>query len=97
VNLTLPDKAVETGIQDVYDRLSAGKLKVFASCSAWSEEFWLYRRDDRGRVVKKHDRLMDCTRYLVRSGLQRMKAEPQPGEAEDAMSLRRSGALSWMG
>lgn len=93
LNIELPDKAVETGIQDVYDRLSAGKLKVFSSCSAWFEEFRLYRRDEKGRVVKKNDHLLDATRYLCRSGVQRMKIQPAPTDE----SWRRSGvSRSWM-
>jgi len=59
-NLELPDKAVETGIYDVYNRLSEGKLKVFASCQAWFAEFRLYRRDDKHRVVKSNDHLLDA-------------------------------------
>ncbi len=77
-NIELPDKAVEAGIQDVYDRLSAGKLKVFASCTGWFEEFRLYRRDEKGRVVKANDHVLDATRYLVHSCLTRMRTQPVP-------------------
>ena len=66
LNLELPDKAVETGIEAVWARLVDGRLKVFASCEAWFEEYRFYRRDDKGRIVKSNDHLMDSTRYLVR-------------------------------
>ena len=96
LTLDLPDKAVETGIQSVYDRLSAGKLKVFASCTAWFEEFRIYRRDDKGKVVKQHDHVLDATRYLCRSGLQRMRVEPVKSVADPYVyDIGRSG-LSWM-
>lgn len=75
LDMELPDKGVESGIQRVYERLSAGKLKVFATCGAWFEEYRLYRRDEKGKVVKANDHLMDATRYLVVSGLEREKLQ----------------------
>ena len=61
--------AREAGIYAVWQRLSAGKLKVFKSLSNWLSEFRLYRRDDKGHIVKENDHIMDATRYLVMSGL----------------------------
>ena len=55
LSLELADKAVEAGIQEVWALLSAGRLKAFASCGAWFEEFRLYRRDENGRIVKQND------------------------------------------
>jgi len=85
ISVDLPDKTVETGIQEVYDRLSAGKIKVFASCAAWFNEYRLYRRDERGRVVKVNDHAMDATRYLVRSGLGLMRVKPAPVDEEPTL------------
>ena len=48
LKLELADKAVEAGIQEVWELLSAGQLKVFRSCGPWFDEFRLYRRDDKG-------------------------------------------------
>ena len=78
LNICLPDKSVEAGIEKVWQMLSGGKLKVFSSCQAWFEEFRLYRRDDRGRIVKLNDHLLDATRYLCMSGLSRMRTKPAP-------------------
>lgn len=64
------DKAVEAGIQKVWQYLSSGKLKVFDTLPNWLGEFRVYRRDGLGRVVKKEDHLMDATRYLLMSGLE---------------------------
>ena len=66
--LTAADNSVEAGIHDVWQRMSSGRIKVFSTMFAWFEEFRLYRRDDKGRVVKVNDHAMDCTRYLIRSG-----------------------------
>lgn len=57
--------AVESGIYKVWMRASTGRLKVFKSCQHWFEEFRIYRRDEKGRIVKVNDHLMDGTRYLV--------------------------------
>jgi hypothetical protein len=104
IDLQLPDKQVETGIQDVYDLMSAGRFKVFASCVAFFEEFRLYRRDEKGKIVKQNDHIMDAVRYLVRSGLNRVKTEPLKLERprrelpvfEEGWG-RTSSRLSWMG
>lgn len=76
LDLVLPDKSVEAGIYRVWSALSSGMLKVFASCGQFFEEYRLYRRDEKGFVVKKDDHLMDATRYLMQSGVQRMKPLP---------------------
>jgi hypothetical protein len=100
LNLFLPDKAVETGIADVWDLMVTGRFKVFASCQAWFDEFRMYRRDSRGRVVKNNDHLMDSTRYMCRSGIARMKRKPpKGGEGDNKVILfdRNAANLGWMG
>jgi phage terminase large subunit-like protein len=94
INIQLPDKSVEAGIQRVWEVLSQGKLKVFQSCQSWFEEFRLYRRDDKGRIVKQNDHLMDATRYAVMSGLQRAKTAPVI--AESPKPQPPSGPQGWM-
>jgi phage terminase large subunit-like protein len=64
LNLELADNGVESGLYTVFQRMSTGRLKVFNTMTAWLAEFRLYRRDDKGHVVKSNDHLMDCTRYL---------------------------------
>jgi len=71
LDLAVANNAVETGLYDVWQRMSTGRLKVFKSLNNWISEFRLYRRDESGKVVKEHDHLMDATRYLVVSGLNR--------------------------
>lgn len=75
LNIVPAINSVETGIYDVWQRLSSGRLKVFRGMKSWLSEFRLYRRDDKGRVVKDNDHLMDATRYLVVSGLSRAATE----------------------
>lgn len=69
LHLTPAENGVEAGLFDVWQRLSTGRLKVFSTCQNWLAEFRLYRRDDKGHIVKTNDHLMDATRYLMVSGL----------------------------
>ena len=77
LNVELPDKrSKEANIQAVFLLLCTGKLKIFASCVKWFEEFRLYRRDENQKVVKENDHLMDATQYGVKSGLPRAITAP---------------------
>ncbi len=69
LNVQPANNAVETGLFDVWERLSLGKMKIFKTCQPWLDEFRVYRRDEKGRIVKENDHLMDATRYLVASGI----------------------------
>jgi phage terminase large subunit-like protein len=71
LDITLANNAVESGLYTVWQTMSAGKLRVFQNLRNWLSEFRLYRRDEKGKVVKDNDHLMDATRYLVVSGLSR--------------------------
>ena len=74
--------AREAGLYNVWQRLSAGKLKVFKSLGNWRSEFRLYRRDEKGAVVKENDHLMDATRYFIVSGLDVACTKPVKQEAQ---------------
>lgn len=88
--LELADNATESGIQAVWDRLSSGRLKVFSSLQNWRNEFRVYRRDEKGRIVKKDDHLMDATRYLIVSGLKISMLPPSRIDRYDTAYLDNS-------
>ena len=69
LTLVPAQNSVESGLFEVHQRLATGRLKVFRSMTSWLAEYRIYRRDERGHIVKKKDHAMDCTRYLVVSGL----------------------------
>lgn len=69
LRLTIARNGVESGLLEVWQRLSTGRIKVFATCTNWLSEYRLYRRDEQGRIVKANDHLMDATRYCIVSGL----------------------------
>lgn len=84
LNVTMADNAVMTGLTKTWDMLSTRQLRVFNTLRNWRNEIRLYRRDDKGNIVKKHDHLMDATRYQVVSG--RAVALPQPADSPSGTS-----------
>lgn len=76
LDLEPANNSVSAGIYAVWERLVAGKLKIFASLANLLGEMKLYRRDDKGKIVKVNDHACDSLRYGIMSGLARAK---QPG------------------
>ena len=69
LNLLPADNSRESGLFAVHQRLATGRLKVFKSLKPLLAEYRIYRRDEKGNVVKKNDHAMDAMRYLVVSGI----------------------------
>lgn len=87
---------VESGIYAVWQRMSSGRFKVFESCNAWRQEFRLYRRDVKGRIVKEMDHAMDDMRYGV-AGLDGAKVKPaNESKQKTTYPPGRGGSGSWM-
>lgn len=70
------ENSVEAGLLAVWQALSNGTLKVFTSLLNFLAEYRLYRRDEKGAIVKEFDHLMDALRYLILSGMKRAKTKP---------------------
>ena len=75
LKLTTAVSAVEAGIYQVLDRLATGRLKVFKTLTNFRTEIRLYRRDEKGHVIKVNDHLCDSLRYLCLSGLEVARQE----------------------
>jgi hypothetical protein len=88
LQLTPADNTVEAGLFDVWQRLSTGRLRVFKTMQSWLQEYRLYRRDEKGAIVKTNDHLMDTTRYFVRTGVQIAIVDP--------LAVQRMGGVSGM-
>lgn len=84
LDLQPANNEVEAGLFAVYRRLISGRLKVFTTCANVRAERRLYRRDDKGKVVKERDHLMDAERYLVMSGMARGTTMPITDQAAEA-------------
>ena len=75
--LTAAENALEAGIYEVWTRMTTGRLKAFRTLSNWVAEFRFYQRDEKGKVKDgQADHLMDDTRYIVLSGLERAIVRP---------------------
>jgi len=77
MDLLPADNSVEAGILAVYDRLVSGRLRFAAHLGELEYEFGVYRRDEKGRVVKEQDHLMDAVRYGVMTGIHMAKTKMQ--------------------
>lgn len=96
LDIETADNAVEAGIYTVWQRLSSGRLKAFASLQNFFAEFRRYRRDEKGFVVKQNDHLCDCLRYLAMSALDRAKTKPVKKEPKPDLSYGGFPSQSWM-
>lgn len=96
LKLSFADNSVEAGIYKCWELLSSGQMKVFASCLPWFVEYRNYHRDEKGRIVKKDDHVMDAMRYAVMSGLTRACTKPVPKPVGAGMQYAR-GPQSWLG
>lgn len=99
LHLVNADKAVESGLLEMLELLTQGRLKVFSTCTGLLEEMRLYRRDEKGSIVKKHDHRMDAWRYAVftRDKILRNEAEFEALNTVDTFVFEPSGVTgdSW--
>lgn len=95
LDLEFAINAVEAGIYELQQREATGRYKVFASCTNYIAERRLYRRDDKGKIVKGNDHAIDDARYFVMSGIKRVITKPVPKTTAPEYS---SGfGSNWMG
>lgn len=90
LDMTPADNSTEAGVMQVLTRLQAGTLKIFNTPNnePWMREFRLYGRDEKGRIKKVNDHLMDATRYGIMSGLELAKPKKRR-DFSDLMSPRK--------
>lgn len=62
---TWPDNSngVEAGLFEIRDLMKKGKFKVFEGLRVVFDEIGQYHRDDRGKIVKVRDDVLDAIRY----------------------------------
>jgi len=93
LKLQLADNTVEAGIFECYERFTTGRLKIFSTCRETMAEYRLYRRDEKGKIVKINDHLMDAMRYMVRG----IGAHGVQGGVRRKVAHRRDvGHESWL-
>ena len=57
--------SVESGIYLIGDLMRKGKFKIFSGLIELLEEIRQYHRDEKGKIVKKKDDLLDALRYAM--------------------------------
>ena len=103
LKLDVAPNAVEAGIGEVWNLLSQGRIKVSSALRHWWTEYRMYRRDAKGRPVKKNDHLMDATRYLVHSGIGWLERPGGSGGGQSNLTMGYGSGYgggssrSWMG
>lgn len=98
LELTEAKNAVEAGIFATWERLCTGRLKIFSTLQHTRAEFRLYRRDERGKVVKENDHAMDALRYFISTGIDIARAPvPRRPPADPMLAALGVGDRSWMG
>jgi phage terminase large subunit-like protein len=98
LDLQQADNAVEAGIYRVWTRMMTGRWKVFRPLNRWREEFRRYRRDEKGKVVKEADHLMDSGRYLEMElhNIAKVKPAKDDGPKVHEWAIDQENA-GWMG
>ena len=93
LNLIPAVKSVDAGLLECWQRLSEGRFKVFSHLTNFREEIRFYRRDEKGKICKENDHLMDSWRYaLMTPGI--FQVMPDSDEESDKINLQSPLGLS---
>jgi hypothetical protein len=76
LHIELADNAVVAGLTKVWNMMSIGQFKLFRTLTNTRNEMRLYRRNEKGEIVKENDHLMDAMRYNIMSGRAVAKVKP---------------------
>lgn len=92
---TWPDgsNGVEAGIFEIRDLMQKGKFKIFSGLRDLFDELGQYHRDDKGKIVKTRDDLLDAMRYayMMRRFSVNIGLVGKPTEIKRPMPLRPMG------
>lgn len=74
-----------TGLSLIKDAILNGKVVISNRCRMLYWEMDNYRKDDNGNIVKKHDHLIDCLRYILGAAYYTVKDEDVIAPEADEM------------
>lgn len=94
--LTPADNAVIAGVTLVWNLLSTGQLKICRHLLQLLKQMKMYRRDEKGRILKKDDHLCDALRYACASGPDIMRTRPAALSLDSWLRPSTPGG-GWMG
>lgn len=69
--------AKELSVTQVLERIRTGRFKVFNHCRKFMEEWRGYSRDQKGKIMKGRDHLMNALEFVVPDGLPLAKTKIQ--------------------
>ena len=101
LNLVFADKSVESGLYEMLELFTQGRLKIFSTCTKLINEIRMYRRDEKGKIVKQDDHLIDSARYAIFTRDQILQTEAEakarstPTEITDHIFTPNT-STSWM-
>jgi hypothetical protein len=95
LDLTPADNSVTAGTTFVWNLLSTGQLKVARHLTHLLRQMKLYRRDEKGRIVKRDDHGPDALRYGCMTGRDIMRVRPAKLGAENW--LAPAVGVGWSG
>lgn len=84
------DNSVEAGLLKNYQLLSSGKCKIFNTLQGIIGEIRLYRRDEKGNIVKQNDHRLDAFRYAMMTGVNYSMSETDIYDEMERTSKSRS-------
>jgi len=69
--------AKELAVDNVLERIRTGRFKVFNTCRKFMEEWRGYSRDDKGKIMKGRDHLMNALEFAMLDGLPMARTKRQ--------------------
>ena len=72
--------------------MARGGLKIFTTCRSLVSEIRIYRRDEKGKIVKENDHAVDALRYLILSGMRFGTIEPHEDEERQSSHARHTAS-----
>lgn len=85
--------SVENGLYEILLRARSGKFKIFKGQPELMGEWRQYHRNDRGKIVKSHDDIMDAMRYAYMM----RRFAVRKGEAGQVKKVYIPGSVSTFG
>lgn len=62
---TEADNSVEPGLNCINTLMEEDNFRVCSRCTTWLQEVESYRRDEKGRIIKENDHMIDASRYAI--------------------------------
>jgi phage terminase large subunit-like protein len=69
--------AKELAVDSVLERIRTGRFKVFKTCRKFMDEWRGYSRDDKGKINKGRDHLMNALEFVILDGLPMSRTKRQ--------------------